>query len=239
MVGEFSKYFIERLDTLNAYLTLIVCIHCTNKLTSHGFNVTQSNSFLFHWLLWYTKCLHYLSDYTVLTHLNTNEYTIFQDLADHDLTLCIHCANISNTIYTIDNSKKFFIATTPFTDDESILYLVLSWLLSLNINKLSLILCFYCANTSNQILYTMFKKLANYYKNLPFKITPFTVDERNYWFQYCLYCLSYLLYFKSTWFIPHRQNKNNKKTIITEKPKKKLKNLLKNIYVLYPLSHPL
>ena len=114
-------------------------------------------SILFHWLLWYTKCLHYLSDYTVLTHLNTNEYTIFQDLADHDLTLCIHCANISNTIYTIDNSKKFFIATTPFTDDESILYLVLSWLLSLNINKLSLILCFYCANTSNQILYTMFK----------------------------------------------------------------------------------
>merc|ERR1719193_3067651 len=45
MVGEFSKYFIERLDTLNAYLTLIACIHCTNKLTSHCFNVTQSNSF--------------------------------------------------------------------------------------------------------------------------------------------------------------------------------------------------
>jgi len=157
--GGFSEYFIERLDTLNAYLTLIAFFHCTNKLMSHCFNVTQSNSFypfsltaLIHKMFTLSLWL-----YTVLTHLNTNEYTIFQDLADHDLTLCIHCANISNTIYTIDNSKKFFIATTPFTDDESILYLVLSWLLSLNINKLSLILCFYCANTSNQILYTMFK----------------------------------------------------------------------------------
>ena len=32
---------------------------------------------------------------------------------------------------------------------------------------------------------------------------------------------------------------NKKKTIITKKSKKKLENLLKNIYVLYPLSHPL
>ena len=37
----------------------------------------------------------------------------------------------------------------------------------------------------------------------------------------------------------HTAKKIIKKTIITKKSKKKLKNLLKNIYVLYPLSHPL
>ena len=48
-----------------------------------------------------------------------------------------------------------------------------------------------------------------------------------------------IYYISSQPDLSHTAKKNKKKTIITEKSKKKLKNLLKNIYVLYPLSHPL